>query len=345
MLGIDMRNGAEDEALFTDSDILLGSWEAAEELGIDLSDSLAVSGISKQQLLSPKTFLGYHQVVTFLDDVAARNRCPHFGFYVAKHQQPFRFGALAQVSKLCSTVGESLAKSFKYTQLYNQASLWQVCEEGDYIVMKRQQRVAYTGSMVQLHLLAVTLMVKAARDLIKGNYPVTSVSFSHARPENSEIYSRYFQAPVNFDQDYDGYVFPKSYLSIPIATADPELLAIVEEHLSGLLSEKTDQDVIENVRTLIRANLGTNLCNLDGISQLMGKHPRALQRELKEFDVGFRDLLIEIRQEVAEHYLQSSNISLVDLADMLGYNNVSAFSRAFKVASGQSPQEWRQLYA
>ncbi len=343
MLGIDMKKGAEDRALFTDSDILLGSWEAAEELGIDLSDSLAVSGISKQQLLSPKTFLEYHQVVTFLDDVAERNHCPHFGFYVAKHQQPFRFGALAQVSKLCSTVGESLTKSFKYTQLYNQASMWQVCEDGDYVVMKRHQRVAYTGSMVQLHLLAVTLMVKASRELVKGTHPVTSVSFSHARPENSEIFSRYFKAPVNFDQDYDGYVFPKSYLAIPIETADPDLLAIVEEHLGGLLSEKPKQDMISNVRSLIRANLGTNLCNLDGVSQLMGKHPRALQRELKEYDIGFRDLLIEIRQEVAEHYLLSSNISLIDLADMLGYNNVSAFSRAFKMVAGISPQDWRRI--
>jgi len=338
-----VRKRAEDKPLFTDGDILLGSREAAEELGIDLSDSLAVSGISRQQLTNPRNFLNYHQIVTFLDDVAERNRCPHFGFYVAKYQQPFRFGALAQISKLCSTVGESLTKSFKYTRLYNQASVWQICEDGKYIVMKRHQRTAYTGSMVQLHLLAVTLMIKASKTLGKGRYPVTSVSFSHARPENSEIYSRYFHAPVNFDQDYDGYIFPKSYLSIPIETADPELLAIVEQHLDGMLSEQPKQDLIGNVRALIRVNLGTNLCSLDGVSQLMGRHPRALQRELKECDVGFRDLVIEIRQEVAEHYLLNSNISLIDLSYLLGYNNLSAFSRAFKVVSGVSPNDWRVM--
>lgn len=337
---IDKEYGS-DNPLLTDSDILLGSLEAAEALGIDLSDSLAAAEISRYQLMTPKTFLEFDQVVSFLEDVASRYDCPLFGFYVAQYQPPMRFGVMAQLPKLCATVGEVVTKTSKYSRLYNQASMWQVCEEGEFIIMKRQQRTAYCGSMVQFHLLAITLMIKASKALLKDGHSLTSVSFSHSSPDNSKIFSRYFQAPVYFERDFDGYTFPKSYLSEPIDTADPELLSIVEEHLDGMLSEDSEQDFISNVRALIRKNLGTNLCNLDGISQLMGRHPRSLQRALKEHDVGFRDLLNEVRQEVAEHYLLSSNISLIDLADILGYNNVSAFSRAFKVVSGVSPQDWR----
>jgi AraC-like DNA-binding protein len=334
-----------DPSLFADSDILLGAWEAAQELEIDLRDSLRLSGIRQQQLLSPKTYLGYQQVVTFLNDVATRNQCPNFGFYVARHQPSLRFGVLTQLPRLCATVGEAVAKTFKYAKLYNQASMWQVCEEGDYIVMKRHQRVATTGSLVQLHQLAITLMIKASQSFLNENYLLTSVSFSHSQPDNYKIYQRYYRAPVYFNQEYDGYVFPKDYLSIPIETANPELLSIVEAHLDGLLVDEPGDDVICGVRAMIRTNLGTSLCNLDGISQLMNKHPRALQRILKEQGMGFRDLLNEVRQEVAEHYLLNSNITLVDLADMLGYNNVSAFSRAFKTFTGVSPHDWRLAYA
>jgi AraC-like DNA-binding protein len=71
-------------------------------------------------------------------------------------------------------------------------------------------------------------------------------------------------------------------------------------------------------------------------------HPRALQRDLAKHNCTFKQLLLEIRMELAEQYLRSSDITLSDLTELLGYQNLSAFSRAFKNSYGLSPDLWRK---
>jgi AraC-like DNA-binding protein len=129
----------------------------------------------------------------------------------------------------------------------------------------------------------------------------------------------------------------------PIATADAELLDIVCAHFDTLLTDQEQEgDMVNRVRNYIRRKIGSNLCNLESCAQFFDMHPRALQRALSERDVSFKQLLLELRMEVAEHYLQSSTLALSDLTEMLGYRNLSAFSRAFKNSHGESPEQWRK---
>jgi AraC-like DNA-binding protein len=133
---------------------------------------------------------------------------------------------------------------------------------------------------------------------------------------------------------------------IPIPTANPELLAVVESRLNTLISHNDDNDkLLTKTTQLIRQNLGTSICNIEGIAQALSLHPRALQRELKSHNTQFRDLLNKIRQETAEHYLLHSDISIADLSDMLGYQNPTAFTRAFKLNTGLPASRWQQYRA
>ncbi|MNT89834.1 HTH-type transcriptional regulator VirS [compost metagenome] len=69
---------------------------------------------------------------------------------------------------------------------------------------------------------------------------------------------------------------------------------------------------------------------------------RKLQRQLELEGYTFQDLLTESRQAMACHYLQDSTIKISQLADLLGYADQSAFSRAFQRWHGLSPREWRK---
>jgi AraC-like DNA-binding protein len=62
---------------------------------------------------------------------------------------------------------------------------------------------------------------------------------------------------------------------------------------------------------------------------------------LAKHEVNFTQLLLDIRMEVAEQYLQNSTNTLEELSGILGYRNRSAFSRAFKRSHGESPEQWR----
>ena len=335
-----------DNPLLISSEILNGCLEAADELGIELSETLAECGIEQRLLTSHEGFLVASQVIEFLELVATRFNCPHFGFTIGSLHPPLKHGIVTQLFKLSPSVKSVIENVIQYGALHNELSVWSLRVEGSYAYLVRSDRQAYRKSLIQLHTLAVTLGFKILQRACEGNLNVSFVSFAHTAPEERKRYERFFQCPVHFDQAFDGIVFPAEYLQYPIKTADPELLIIVQAHLSSLLADyHPDDNIVAKVQLIIRQRLGTNGCNIESVALLLDMHPRALQRELKKNDCTFKMLLSDIRHEVAEHYLRSSNIRLVDLADILGYKNVSAFSLAFKNKKGKAPNHWRESLA
>jgi len=335
-------NHEVDTPLVISSEILQGCLEAADELGIELDETLAECRIDRRLLISPEGFLAVSQVVEFLELVAKRFNCPHFGFMVGRHHPPLKYGVVTQLFKLSATVKSAIENIIKYGVLHNEVAIWNLRVEKDYAYLSRSDRKDYSCSLVQMHTVAVTLCFKMLQAICGGNVRASSISFAHASLNESKEYKHFFQCPVYFDQAFDGIIFPAQYLQYPIETADPELLTIVQAHLASLMANyNPHDDIVTKVQFIIRQRLGTNGCNMERVAQLLNKHPRALQRELKRYDCTFKSLLSDIRKEVAEHYLKASAIKLGDLSDILGYRNVSAFSLAFKKRSGLAPDHWR----
>jgi AraC-like DNA-binding protein len=325
------------------SSILLGCREAAQELGIDLGSTLREYRINPGLLVLPEGFLTHYQVVHFLQTVAERFNCEHFGFLVGKYQTPLQFGPVAQVLKLSPTLQAAIENALCYAEFYTEGTKHALVIEDGYVSFRRWDATPYGISAVQLHTLGTSQIFKIFKTLCGSDWQATSISFAHSAPQEKQLYSRYFGCPVFFEQEFDGVVFPESDLSRPIATADADLLSIVRAHLDTLRLEQVQGgDIVSWVRNYIRREIGSNLCNLGSCAQFFNLHPRALQRDLAKHNCTFKQLLLEIRMELAEQYLRSSDIALSDLTELLGYQNLSAFSRAFKNTYGLSPDLWRK---
>jgi len=329
--------------LLLNSETLLGSLEAAAERGIDISSSLSNCGIEARFLKSPSGFMPFHNVVNFLEDVASRFDFPDFGLLVGKHRPALRFGVPIQLAKLSPDLGSAINNAIEYSVLNSQESIWQLKCDGGFAFVMRLDRIIYEGSLVQLHTLAVTLVFRMLTTLCGERLRPSSISFAHSSHGTSRLYEHIFNCPVFFNENFTGIVFPEHYLQLPIKTADAELFVTVQNYLD-LVKARTasSDDIPTGAYYCIKKNLGTSICNLEGIAEMLGLHPRTLQRELRKTGVTFRQLLLNVRQEVAEYYLSNSNITLVNLADILGYRNVSALSRAFKSNGGVSPEKWRR---
>jgi AraC-like DNA-binding protein len=69
---------------------------------------------------------------------------------------------------------------------------------------------------------------------------------------------------------------------------------------------------------------------------------RKLHRKLAAEDTSFRALLLEIRTELAKQYLNDTSLTLTEISFMLGFSEISSFSRAYKRWTGKSPSVARQ---
>ena len=326
-------------------EILLGVAEAGQELGIDLRPLLEKHQIDRKVLVSPEGFLRHRQVAEFLEAVAAECDCQHFGFLVGKHQPPLRFGLVTQALKVSRNLREALENGVRYQPLFSEVPRHELVLEGDgYARFVRWERVPITYNAGQMRTLGVVQLFRIFKILAGNSWRAGAVHFASSAPSEHRQYARFFDCPVLFDSAFDGIVFSERDLYTPIETADPVLLKLVKISLDQVLKERSELvHSSTDVATMmfVQRQLGSGRCNLESCADFLGLHPRTLQRALADKGTSFKQLLLETRMNIAKKYLLSSRIPLSELSDLLGYRNLSAFTRAFSSSIGVSPREWR----
>lgn len=326
----------------TSAETLLGSIEAAAEQGGTLDESLRFSGITLAQITTGDGYLPLHRVMMFLNHAADVLDCDTFGLLVAKHQPPLRFAMVGQLIRFAPTLGLAIGDAVRFSILNSQYSKWDIHRGERALTFRRHVRVQLDQNVQQMQTLSLALVYKAMNAITQSRVELSQVAFSHSRPADDEKVLAFFDAPVLYDQPYTNMVLMNSELAKPIPTADKEVHTLLQAHLESVVGATTAElDVVDRLRQELRQTVGSRRCTLEGVCQSWGTSPRGLQRRLRERGTSFRELLQDVRQELAESYLRNSSIAVLELSDLLGYRNASAFSRAFKQQTGVAPDYWR----
>jgi AraC-like DNA-binding protein len=149
------------------------------------------------------------------------------------------------------------------------------------------------------------------------------------------------RAKLVFEAEHFGLVYSRSALAKRIPTADPvlhaELRRFVTERWNFLQPDLLDRVM----RVLVPAVLAGEPSH-KAVADLLVMHPRTLSRALQMRGLSFRDAVNEARFEMARQLLRDTRLSVGNLAGLLGYSEVSAFTRFFTGMAGQPPSEWKE---
>jgi AraC-like DNA-binding protein len=99
--------------------------------------------------------------------------------------------------------------------------------------------------------------------------------------------------------------------------------------------------VVNAVRDLVESYLPFQRIRLGDLAEIVDIHPRTLQRDLTRQGTSLRKLLNEVRIDLACTRLESNDGSISEIAHELGYDDIAAFSKAFRHWSGVSPSAYR----
>lgn len=101
-------------------------------------------------------------------------------------------------------------------------------------------------------------------------------------------------------------------------------------------------DLTFRVRSLLTGSLRGNAApSQSAVARRLAMSERMLQRRLRDAGTSFVEVLGEVRRELAHAYL-SEGMGSGEVAFLLGYSEQSAFHRAFRRWSGQTPEAFRQ---
>jgi AraC-like DNA-binding protein len=107
---------------------------------------------------------------------------------------------------------------------------------------------------------------------------------------------------------------------------------------------RDQSNVTERIRRILRRHLAEELPSLEDIGQQLAMTPQTLRRRLHDEGQGFRAIKDDLRRDAAIEYLARPELTLPEIAELLGFSEASTFHRAFKHWTGVAPGEYRQTH-
>jgi len=104
----------------------------------------------------------------------------------------------------------------------------------------------------------------------------------------------------------------------------------------------THSDIIGRVRHYVFSNIGEREISISEASKFLGLSPRSLQRALREMETTFSAVIDEVKCNFALKWVREETIDLSEVAARLGFNDQSAFLKAYRRWTGQTPGEDRR---
>ena len=172
--------------------------------------------------------------------------------------------------------------------------------------------------------------------------PLREIQVSYAPPEHAVLYRDYWKAPVRFGCARSLALMDASVLERPILMANPQIMEVCQEQCRGLLANlRKSDELVELIRRIIIACPG-DFPAAPEMAAKLSLSPRTFRRRLEERGTTYLKVLDEVRAELAMSYLISTNLSIDEIASLLGYAETTTFRRTFKKWVGRSASQVRK---
>lgn len=276
-----------------------------------------------------------------LDEVAVLTNNPAVGLEVGKSITAANLGVLGYVLLACPHLGAVLSRLERYARLVDRAYFMEISMENDHLKMVWPLMLHETYHAAYSEM-GMATFVQYARNLTAKDMPIHSVTFCHQPLTDEKQYTDFFGGKVLFDQAEVSLKFDINYLNLPLRQPDDKLLAILEKQAKQALAQIPNQEqFLQQVHTVMLSLCREALPTLDEVANKLNMSARTLQRKLAEHSFTFQQLLEQTQQHLAGQYLKDEHLQLVEIAQLLGYSDQSAFTRAFKRWTGKTPKVYR----
>jgi AraC-like DNA-binding protein len=163
------------------------------------------------------------------------------------------------------------------------------------------------------------------------------IELPYPAPAHAHEYYPLFGDDVRFDCPHGRISFPEEWLEAQLPSSNPALLALYEGECKRLLADLEGKvSLTEQTLQLLR-RLEGHYPQMPQVASMLNLSPRTFRRRLETEQASFQQLLDQVRAEHASHYLRSTELPLLSIAYMVGFNDVSNFRRAFIKWTGHTP--------
>jgi AraC-like DNA-binding protein len=250
-------------------------------------------------------------------------------------------GVADYAMRSAATVGEAIEVAARYIRLVNDGVELRLHREGDRVLLQWASMVVMPRAAEDFLMSAI--YTNHMRALLR-DAPELECWFTYSEPSTMVEHERTFgAAKLRFVAPFAGYAFDSSHLQKPVEAADAKLHSVLRQHAEALLGDlPASRTFTDRVRHHLSSDLSHGRPAASKLARRLHMSARTLERRLEGEGTTFGAVLDDLRRQLALHHLARRDVSLSEIAFLLGFSQVGAFHRAFKRWTGNTPLEYRR---
>ncbi|HEY9819069.1 MAG TPA: AraC family transcriptional regulator [Candidatus Obscuribacterales bacterium] len=310
---------------------------------IDKNALLRSIGIEPDNPIDPAQMVSDTAYYALLEQVAiAENNGTTLPLRAGAAMRCDDYGAFGLAWKSATNLRGSYERAERYARLLTSVSTYEV-EMVDQGALMHLHRAGERRLGMRLSNEAtIASIVSISRQVSTTVFKPLAVYFKHPAPNVIENHEVYFGCAVHFDADKDALLVSHESLQTANQLGDESISKFFDTHLEAELSKLADVNSLEQrIRIHVSRCLSEGVPTISDVAGHFSMSGRTLQRRLLDLGYSYQTLVDESGRQLAERLLQQTDYSLAEVAFMTGFSEQSAFTRAFKRWSGQTPRSFR----
>lgn len=341
-----MTESADNPSLTSYIGSALGVAKTLDFYGIDGTAALADVGVDVNAVPGFDTRISMQLLHEALNNYVPHGVDPLFGLNFARSINPINyhaFGVMLTASVTLRDFGQRLQRYYAYLTTGERVEF----NDAGELVYKQVVPAEFGDSPFELLLHGsawAATMLKMIRAVVSPEFSPRLVTFSFAAPEGyTADFEQYFRCEIEYDAPRTSLQFVAQDLDQLLPGGNAQLARHSEKLVYDYLQTiSTEVEIVNAARMAFFELLPRGDFALESLAGALSMTKEELASELKATGTSYQQLLGDTRRELAEEYIVRADLSVNEIAYMLGFSDCSNFARSFRRWTGQSPSDFRE---
>jgi len=319
--------------------------QVASSMQLDPAAMLKRVGLDTMCLVDPNIPIPAIRLIQLIEYSAIEAGARDFGIRLALARGVPDLGPLNLLLREEPNLRSALRSMQSYLHLHSRSIRFVLQEHADRATLESDFAMTAPTPLLapQSTEFIVCGMLQAIRWLIGTGWSPALMCVTHAARGDTRAYRSLLGCRLEFSQSFNGLVLKHADLDRPVTHSNPLLRKYAEEYVRTLAGVSIS-DLQEKVTELIAALLPTGRCSVTTVARHLGMDRSTLGRRLAHVNQSYSSILQATRVKLAGRSCLSG-WPLAEVADQLGFADLSTFSRWFTSSFGCNAKTWRSTHA
>ncbi|SDC07338.1 AraC family transcriptional regulator [Niabella drilacis] len=247
-------------------------------------------------------------------------------------------GFLMQASK---NLEDAIGVYCRYGQMVCPMITYTYRREGKFAVVELHQNALWKSTYPRNARIAIDFVLSSTLHFIRGLcgrsiYP-QAVEVEYAK-DAVKMYQEVLHCQVLFNAPLHRMLFLAEDMHTPVTSSDASLFELFSNILGQKKSLAIQSSCRDAVKHLLLMQHKGQIPTIEDAASGLEMTVRTLQRKLTAEQTSFREIAAEVKKELALHLMKNRTGTITEVAEVLGYNDLPAFRRAFKLWTRSTPK-------